>query len=250
MRSIVPSPPSDTARSSPAANFSTGTATRSEPDRVGLRDAHLDAVALEPRHHLRRPARGPPVAIAVRHQPDRLQRARSPLIACASATAASSASAVTVGSRLARVEQELDVARGAAQRRRHRGDHPDARDRRARARRRRAPRGAPRDRARSRRGSPAARPASNCGFTSSTSSASGVVSRASAGPTSVSEMNERSATATAHGSSPIVGELQRPQVRPFEEHHPGILAERPVQLRRARRRPPRPWPRRAGAGSP
>ena len=99
-------------------------------------------------------------------------------------------SSSSAGPRASHAHEELDVAVGAAQRRRHDVDHVQARRRAGR----RAPRGAPpggrRGRARSRPCRRRARPASNCGFTSSTRSPSGVVQRASAGAT-VTQRDER-----------------------------------------------------------
>ena len=95
----------------------------------------------------------------------------------------------------------------------------------------------------------AARPASNWGLTSSTRSAPGAATGPhSAGTTVRSEMNDRSAITSGHGSNagsarPQLVERQRPHVRPARARHPGVARRRgsscPCPRRRRRRGPPR-----------
>ena len=128
-----------------------------------------------------------------------------------------------------RAREELDVAVGAAQRRRRRARAHRARARRARRRPRAAPRRAP-PASRTMPPLPSrARPASNCGFTSSTNSASGVVSASRLGATVRSEMNERSATQRSAGGSIAPG-LELAHVGALHHRDARVVAQRPREL--------------------
>ena len=72
-------------------------------------------------------------------------------------------------------------------------------------------------------------PASNCGFTSSTNSASSVVSASRLGATVRSEMNERSATQRSGRGSSAPGSRLRTLVRSITRHAV-VLAQRPREL--------------------
>ena len=201
MCSIVPSPPSEITRSSPAANSSSSTPRSREAGDLGfgLGHAHLDAAVAEPLGRgLRERVRER--AFAVRDEADASRRAHQ--------------SAVMRGLRHDRVQHDCrdgvraralsrrdGRARGTRRCRRRRGSAT----RRSRAtprprvvepgddlaQRRRAHVGIADDRRPCRR---APRPASNCGFTSSTSRLSGAVSSRRCGATVRSEMNDRSTT--------------------------------------------------------
>ena len=136
--------------------------------------------------------------------------------------------------------EELAVAVGARDRR-ERIDPDDRQPGRGQARRhpRRAPRGAPAGRERSHPCPTAARPASNWGFTSRTSSASGVVQRSSAGATVSSEMNERSATASGTGPPMASGSSARTLVR-SSTRDARVVCAATTRAARGRRRPRRP----------
>ena len=127
------------------------------------------------------------------------------------------------------VEQELHVARpdrGAGRRRR-------------RARRLRAPGTPRRPRARTRRQTAGSRttpplptsagPASNCGLTSTTNSASWVATSTSAGSTDRSEMNDRSAT-TRSGTNGRSAGVQGAHVRAFHHRDARVVADLPREL--------------------
>ena len=136
----------------------------------------------------------------------------------------------------AQPEEELDIARRAGQRAR---DHPgDAQAQLGGGRRHvRAPR-RPAERGRARRppGRPCSLPTSNCGFTIGTRSPSSAVQAASAGSTSRSEMNDRSATVRSTGP-PIVLRRQRPHVGALEHTSPGNHCAAATPAARTPRRP-------------
>ena len=181
MRSMVPSPPSEITRSSPSANASRRPrGARARSRRRRRRHAHLDAVLGEPAAAACSASSAALGAVAVRDEPDARTDALGALTCgTAASTARVERGVATTRRRRAgvRVHEELDVAVGAPQRRHHHADHdepalgePVARPRASTARCTSGSRTMPPLPTR-------ARPASNCGFTSSTRSASGAVQR-------------------------------------------------------------------------
>ena len=274
MRSIVPSPPSEITRSSPSVNgvdVERRGARGPTPRRRRAGIAHRDAVLGERGGRVLRQL-GRVAALAVRDEPDCAQRAHAatPGVAPGSRGRRDDrvqrrrrrrASPGRAAAARPDVEEELDVAVGAAQRRRDHVDDDQAVRREPVARPRAAPRGAPRDRGRSRPCRPGRVPPRTAASPAARARRRASAQRASAGATVSSEMKERSATTRSTGAADV-GRLEVADVGALQHRDPRVGAQRPRELAAAdvdrdHLRPPRlqeavgePAGRRAGVERP
>ena len=230
-RSIVPSPPSTTARSASAVRRRLDAVARG----LVLVEEQLDAG-------------GSAAARRRVDAPGRRRASRPCVTTAARSTGGIGDPAVELGGELGllcvdEVEDELMVSLGPGQARVYDPGH-SRRPRRATPRRPRAARAAaPPGRARR----PSARrpgPASNCGLTSTSACQPGAASASAGGSAVCTEMNETSQVTScgANGSSVEVA-----RVRPLEHGHARVVAEPLVQLPVADVERDHPRARRAGA---